>query len=78
VGTRNGLFYDTDASMTTLSQLENHVADSATCRLTDRQGHVWTGTFGRGVFVNGRQLLTDDINSSRINDIKMIKTAWCG
>lgn len=71
VGTRNGLFYDTDASMTTLSQLENHVADSATCRITDKQGQVWTGTFGRGVFVNGRQLLADDVNSSRINDMRM-------
>lgn len=73
VHTRDGSLYDTDAGMTALSHLEDHVADSATCSIIDRQGHVWTGTFGRGVFVNGRQLLADDVNSSRINDIKMDK-----
>ena len=76
LGTRDGSLYETDG--TAALRLTGHHTDSATCRITDRQGRLWTGTFGHGIFTEGRQYMADDINGSRINDFKLATdgTLW--
>ena len=76
VVTRDGRLYETDG-MTSMKAAGSYT-DSATCRITDRQGRTWTATFGRGIFCDGRQYMAEGINASRVNDLLLTDdgTLW--
>ena len=59
VGTRDGLLYQaTAADYGSIRQLAGGQPSAITVRMTDSGGHVWVGTWGNGVYRDGKRMVT--------------------